>query len=136
MQSGQLTSETTSTRPAMRTKDNSIYYLEIVSADPTASRDLYAGAYGWEFGEPIPELGNAFVATLPGGSLCAIRASMGEQEKPVVRTYLQVPDIDQAVEKAASLGAMIALGSTEIPGRGKIAIYIHGGVEQGIWQIP
>lgn len=117
-------------------KENDIYYLEIVSADPTASRDLYAEAYGWEFGQAVAELGNAFVTTLPGGSLCAIRASMSEQEKPVVRTYLRVADIDQAVETAAKLGAMIALGSTEIPGRGKIAIYIHGGIEQGIWQLP
>ena len=120
----------------MTTLENDIYYLEIVSADPAAARDLYAQAYGWEFGQAIPELGNAFVATLPSGSICAIRGSLHEKEKPVVRTYLRVADIHQAAETAAELGAMIALGPTEIPGKGMIAVYIHGGVEQGIWQLP
>jgi hypothetical protein len=30
--------------------------------------------------------------------------------------------------------ARIALPSLEIPGKAKIAIYIHGGVDHGLWQ--
>ena len=81
------------------------------------------------------ELGNAFVAKLPDGSLCGIRAPMHEQEKPVVRTYLRVTDIATAVRAAAQLGAKIALEPVEIPGHGKIAIYMYGGIEQGLWQV-
>ncbi len=29
---------------------------------------------------------------------------------------------------------MVAFGPVEIPGRGRIAIYIHGGVERGLWR--
>ena len=64
-----------------------------------------------------------------------IRAPLRDQEKPIVRTYLRVTDIEKAVEKAALLGGKIALEPVEIPGQGKIAIYRFGGVEQGLWQV-
>ena len=83
-----------------------------------------------------PEWGNSFVATLPGGSLCGIRGPMHDQEKPVVRTYVRVLDVDAAVQEAAQLGAKIALEPMEIPGQGRIAIYLHGGIEQGVWETP
>jgi len=53
-----------------------------------------------------------------------------------VRTYLRVTDIETAVQEAGQLGAEIALEPVEIPGQGKIAIYQHGGIEQGLWQLP
>jgi len=37
---------------------------------------------------------------------------------------------------AERLGAKISLGPTELRGHEKIAIYLHGGIEQGIWQLP
>ncbi len=82
------------------------------------------------------EEANSFVATLPGGSLCGVRAPMHELEKPIVRTYLRVTDIDAAVAEAGQLGAEIALEPMEIPGQGQVAIYRLGGIEQGLWQVP
>ena len=115
--------------------ENDIYYLEIVTADVQSVSRFYTNAYGWKFEPEAPELGNALVAILPNGSMCGIRAPMHEQEDPVVRTYLRVKDIDAAVKHAAELGATIALEPIEIPGRGKVAIYFIGGIQQGIWQV-
>jgi predicted enzyme related to lactoylglutathione lyase len=56
-------------------------------------------------------------------------------KKAIVRTYLRVADIDTAVKRAAELGATIALDPMEIPGRGRVAIYFLGGIEQGLWQV-
>ncbi len=120
----------------MTVPENAIHYLEIVTPDPEAASRHYGAAYGWEFEAMSPELGNAFVAMLPGGSLCGIRAPMSEMEKPIVRTYLRVEDLKSAVREAAKQGATIALESMEIPGRGTIAIYRYGGIEQGLWQVP
>jgi len=120
----------------MKVPDSCVHYFEVVTSDPEAARDLYAKAHGWTFGAVQPELGNAFVASLPDGSLCGIRAPMSEHEKPIVRTYLRVADVEQAVRDAERLGAGIALGPTELPGHGRIAIYVHGGIEQGVWQLP
>lgn len=120
----------------MNIPENEIYYLEIVADDAEATRDFYREAYGWQFGEPVPELGGAFVASLPNGSVCAIRASMHAMETPTVRTYIRVLDVEAAVQKAVDLGATLALDATELPGQGTIAIFLIGGVEQGLWQLP
>jgi predicted enzyme related to lactoylglutathione lyase len=120
----------------MAIPEHTIYYFEIVTPDVEAAAcRLYGEAYGWRFQAMGPELGNSFVAELPGGSRCGIRAPMHEQEKPTLRTYLRVTDIEKAAEQAAQLGGKIALEPTEIPGHGKIAIYLHAGIEQGLWQV-
>lgn len=119
----------------MPVPENEIHYLEIVTPDAQSARDFYSQAHGWRFEDMAPELGNAFVASLPNGSLCGIRAPMHDQEKPTVRIYVRVSDIESSVEMAVKLGAAVALGPTEIPGRGMIAIYLHGGIEHGIWQV-
>lgn len=119
----------------MTVPGHSVHYLEIVTPDVAAAVRLYGEAYGWRFEPEAPELGNARVATLPDGSLCGIRAPMGEQETPIVRTYLRVEDLEAAVRRAEALGATIALPPTELSGRGTIAIYFVGGVQQGLWQV-
>lgn len=119
----------------MSVLEHTVYYLEIVTSDVEAACHLYGTAYGWHF-TAIAELGNAFVATQPNGSRCGIRAPMHEQEKPIVRTYLRVTDIETAVQTAAQLGAKIALAPVEISGHGKVAIYLHGGMELGLCQVP
>jgi predicted enzyme related to lactoylglutathione lyase len=120
----------------MTVPEHTVHYLEIVTPDPKAASDHYGGVYGWSFQPMGPELGNSFLATLPDGSLCGIRAPMHEQEKPIVRSYLRVADLEGAVKQAGERGAEIALERMEIPGHGTIAIYLYGGIEQGLWQVP
>ena len=120
----------------MTVPEHDIHYLEIVTPDSQGSRDFYSQAYGWSFEDMAPELGNAFVASLPNGSRCGIRAPMHDQEKPIVRTYIRVTDIQASIKKVAELGAVVALEPTELPGQGTIAIYQFGGIDQGIWQVP
>ena len=119
----------------MTVPEHEIHYLEVVTPNAEGAREFYSRAYGWRFEDMAPELGNAFVASLPNGSLCGIRAPMHDPEKPTVRTYIRVADIESSIERAVELGATVALGPTEIPGRGMIAIYLYGGIEQGIWQV-
>ena len=120
----------------MTAPEHPVHYLEIVTPDAEAVRNLYEETHGWQFQPMQPELGNAFVTALPGGTLCGIRAPLHTDEKPVVRTYVRVTDIKATVQQAAQLGARILLERMEIPGRGIIAIYLHGGIEHGIWQVP
>ncbi len=120
----------------MTVPEHGIHYLEIVATDVEAARQFHIKAYGWHFEAMRPELGNAFVAALPGGSLCGIRAPLHDQEKPIVRIYLRVIDINASIQRASELGATVALEPVEIPGQGKIAIYLYGGIEQGLWQVP
>ena len=115
--------------------EHSVRYLEIVTPDVRSMCDLYTKTFGWNFQPESPELGNARVAELQNGSLCGIRAPMSLAEKPTVRMYLRVSNIEDSVKKVAQLGAKMLLERMEIPGHGIIAIYEIGEIEKGLWQV-
>jgi uncharacterized protein len=119
----------------MEVPEHSIHYLEIVTGDVESACNHYTKAYGWQFQPTGPELGHSFVAKIPGGSICGIRAPLNPEETPIVRTYLRVSDIAAATREAARLGAKILLDYMDIPGWGKISIYEFGGIQQGLWQV-
>ncbi|MGQ0735749.1 MAG: VOC family protein [Acidobacteriota bacterium] len=112
-----------------------VHYLEIVTPEVDAVCATYAQLHGVSFSDPEAGLGNARTAALAGGGLVGVRAPMHETEAPVVRPYLLVDDIDAAAKAAAEAGAEIAHPPMEIPGRGKFAIFIQGGVHHGLWQV-
>lgn len=112
-----------------------IHYLEIVTKDVDAACRIYANAHGITFSEPNRHLGNARTVKLADGGMLGIRAPMHEQERPVIRPYFLVKDIDAAVKAAAEAGAEIALPSLKIPEHGTCAIFFHNGVESALWQL-
>lgn len=111
-----------------------VHYLEIVSDDADALTGLYAATYGLAFGAPDPDLGQARVARRPDGTRVGIRKPLAAHERPVVRAYLAVDDIQQAVKQAEAHGAIVAYPPTRQGARGTFAIVIQGGVEHGLWQ--
>lgn len=110
------------------------HYLEIVANDVEALTRLYQRVLGLSFSAPEPDLGQARVATSPDGMLIGIRRPMAAHEQPIVRVYLQVDDIQQAVTRAEENHATIAYPPTKQGARGTFAILIQGGVEHGLWQ--
>jgi predicted enzyme related to lactoylglutathione lyase len=111
-----------------------VHYLEIVSNDVDALTALYKRIHGLSFGPPDADLGQARVATRADGTLVGIRKPLAAHEQSIVRTYLEVEDIEQAVKKAEDAGATIAYGPTLQGQRGTFAIVIHGDVQHGLWQ--
>lgn len=111
-----------------------IHYLEIVSNDVDTLAALYQQMDGLTFGPPDPDLGQARVALAPDGTLVGIRKPLAAHEQPIMRTYLAVDDIQQAVKKAEENGALIAYPPTRQGQRGTFAIVIQGGVQHGLWQ--
>ena len=111
-----------------------IYYLEIVTKDVDAVCDTYERLHGVGFSAPEAGLGNARTAPLADGGMIGVRAPMHETEEPVVRPYLLVEDIESAAAAAVESGAEIAHPPMELPGHGTFAIYIQGGIHQGLWQ--
>jgi predicted enzyme related to lactoylglutathione lyase len=112
-----------------------IHYLEIVTREVDAVCAVYAAANGLTFGGPVPELGYARTASLPGGGFVGVRAPLRESEEPIVRPYWLVDDIEAAVAAAIAAGGELAHPPWEIPGRGRFAIYHEGGVDHGVWQL-
>ncbi len=111
-----------------------VQYLEIVTPDVNATCDALEKLHGVSFGEADSGFGNARTAALKAGGRIGVRAPMREDEEPVVRPYILVGDIEAAVSAAKAAGGEIAMPSTEIPGHGKFAIYILGGIQHGLWQ--
>jgi predicted enzyme related to lactoylglutathione lyase len=110
-----------------------VHYLEIVTKDVDGVCATYEKRHAVSFSAPVAELGNARTADLSGGGRVGVR--MHETEEPVVRPYVLVDDIDAAVEASKEDGAEIAHPPMEIPGHGKFAIYIQGGIHHGLWQV-
>ncbi|MBT8484296.1 MAG: hydroxylase [Phycisphaerae bacterium] len=111
-----------------------VEYLEIVTKDVDAMCASCADLHGVRFSDPVPTLGNARTAALPGGGKIGIRAPMNEAEEPIVRPYWLVDDVAAAVKAAEAAGAQIAHPPLELPGHGTFAIYIQGGIHHGLWQ--
>lgn len=111
-----------------------VHYVEIVSNDVDTLIALYQRMHGLSFGPPDPDLGQARVATQRDGTLVGIRKPLAVHEQPIVRSYLAVEDIQQAVKRAEEHGAMIAYPPTRQGQRGTFAIVIQGHVEHGLWQ--
>lgn len=111
-----------------------VHYLEIVSNDVDTLTRLYQRMHGLSFGPPDPDLGAARVAARADGTLVGIRKPLAAHEQPIMRTYLAVEDIQQAVKKAEELGATIAYPPTRQGQQGSFAIVIQGDVQHGLWQ--
>lgn len=111
-----------------------VHYPEIVTGDVDSVCAVYSATHGVEFGQPIAEFGGARTASMPDGSLVGVRGPLRETEAPVVRPYWLVDDIEAAIASASASGAEVAIPPMEMPGRGKFAIYILGGIEHGLWQ--
>jgi predicted enzyme related to lactoylglutathione lyase len=111
-----------------------VHYLEIVTNDADAMVRLYQRAHGLTFGPPDPDLGQARVATRADGTLVGIRKPLAAQERPIVRAYLAVEDIQRAVKAAEEAGATVAYPPTRQGPRGTFAIVFQGDVQHGLWQ--
>jgi predicted enzyme related to lactoylglutathione lyase len=111
-----------------------VHYFEIVSNDMDALTELYQRVHGLSFDPPDPDLGHARVAPQADGSLVGIRKPLAEHEQPIMRTYIAVEDIEQAVRDAEEAGAMIAYPPTRQGNQGTCAIVIKGDLEHGLWQ--
>ena len=111
-----------------------IHYLEIVSNNVDALCAVYERVHALSFGPEDPDAGQARIAVRPDGSLVGIRRPLAEHEQPTMRTYLEVVDIQRAVEEAEEAGAIIAYPPTRHGELGTFAIFIQGDVEHGLWQ--
>ena len=111
-----------------------VYYLEVVTKEVDQVCAAYGAAGGVKFGKPDAGLGGARTAPMPGGGMVGVRAPLRDTEAPIVRPYWLVKDIRAAVAAAQKAGGQVAVEPTEIPGHGKFAIYVQGGVDHGLWE--
>ncbi|WP_328471439.1 VOC family protein [Actinoplanes sp. NBC_00393] len=96
-----------------------VVHFEIIGTDPGKLRDYYGDLFGWEFatGGPVApqvsEAGNyGFTEgeTIPGG------VGGGPGFRPHTLFYVNVPDVEAALDQAETLGGKRVLGPVRSPG--------------------
>ena len=112
-----------------------IQYLEIVTPEMEAVCSAYEAACGVTFSAPDDALGGARTVSMPDGSWLGVRKPMRDDEQPVTRPYWLVDDIDNALNAAEAGGAVVAMPPTEIPDKGRFAIYFQGDIQHGLWEL-
>jgi uncharacterized protein len=101
---------------------NPFVHLELNTPDLSKAKAFYGALFGWQFHDM--DMGpNGIYSTFktdngPGGGMVAMPGG-----HPGWLTYVGVEDIQQATDKARSLGATIHMGPQEIPNIGWMTIF-------------
>jgi predicted enzyme related to lactoylglutathione lyase len=109
-----------------------VVHLELHTGDLPGARAYYAGLCGWR-----PEL-----ITVPGGSYLGLDMGGGldggivecAARRPLWLPYVEVPDVDEATERARRLGATVLLEPREGPAGWRAVVAAPAGGELAFWQ--
>ena len=94
---------------------NPIVQAEIRSSDPDATREFFAGLFGWTYPTEGAYPGYTFVDTgEPDALYTAISPLQGDTD--LVTFFVGVEDIDQALSDATSLGGRVVQEPVAVPG--------------------
>ncbi len=110
-----------------------ITHIEIPADDPERARRFYAAVAGWEFGqmEAFPDYWMFRTGEASGGGL----GKRGQSVGSVVRVYISVDRLGDAVAAAEANGGTVIQPATEIPGMGRYAaVRDPEGNEIGLWE--
>ena len=116
--------------------NNRVVHFEIPANEPEALVGFYTDLFGWKFQKasiPGPEYWLCDTGSEGPGINGAVMQRQDPQQPWM--NYVDVPNIDEAIERATKLGATIALPKTEVPGVGAFAAIIDPqGNLCGLWE--
>jgi predicted enzyme related to lactoylglutathione lyase len=93
--------------------------------DPDAARNFYAGLFGWEFEDVMPEGsdGSYFVGRIRGGDVAAIGSvPEGAPAMPMWNTYVWVDSADDAAAKVREAGGAVMTEPFDVLDAGRMAV--------------
>lgn len=94
----------------------SIIHFEIMGSDPGKSQTFYADLFGWKLGAAQPELGNYAMVDGASAGLSGGIGSEGPGGRIRTTFYVDVPDLQAALDRAVQLGGKVASPPMTIPG--------------------
>ena len=110
-----------------------INHIEFPADDPERAMAFYAAVAGWEFStvEGMPDYWVFRTGEGYGGAIGKRGVSTGQ----VVRDYIEVDSIEDALAAALRTGGTVAEQKSEVPGFGWFAVVIDPeGSEVGLFQ--
>lgn len=119
-----------------------VVHFEIPADDFDRAAEFYRSAFGWEI-SPVPDIDYAMLGTTPSdqtGAPTSAGAINGglmmrdpDRKSPIVT--IDVPDIEQALEKITGLGGRMVMPKQEVLGMGYSAYFTDSeGNLMGLWQ--
>jgi len=96
-----------------------IVHFEIAAADADMLADFYSHAFGWKFEKaPMPGMDYWLISTGPRGK--SLGGGMYKKEDPDDRgrNYVNVDNIDTAIETFKAAGGTEVVGKMQVPGMG------------------
>ena len=95
-----------------------VVHFEILGKDGKKLQDFYGSLFGWKVDASNPMqygLVNAGDAGVGGG------VSNSQDGSSLVTVYVEVPDLEAALQKAESLGGKRVMGPMDVPGGPSLA---------------
>ena len=105
----------------------SFTWSELLTPDPAAVKDFYAGLFGWGANEMTMEGGPPYTMWTLGGDDNGIGGAMPPPMPGMPSfwgVYFAVDDTDAIVEKAKGLGAQVMSPPMDIPDVGRFAVLV------------
>lgn len=103
--------------------DGTVCWADLVTAEPEAASEFYAGVFGWQFVKsPTDSTGYLHIKSGDANIGGIPPANGNPGVPPHWMLYFSASDIDITTNKAGSLGATTLLPVTEIPETGNISV--------------
>jgi predicted enzyme related to lactoylglutathione lyase len=96
---------------------NKVVHFEILGKDGKKSQEFYSQLFGWNIDANNP-MEYGMVPGEAGGIGGGVAAAM---EKPMVTVYVEVPNLEAALQKAEALGGKTVMPPMDVPGGPKLA---------------
>lgn len=110
-------------------------WADLMTTDPAAAREFYAGLFGWQIEVGSEEFGGYSMANLQGHSVAGIGAMMGMEHPPVWSTYLATADVAATCAAVEKAGGSVFAPPMDVMDAGKMAfVQAPGGGFTGLWQ--
>ncbi|HXV58313.1 MAG TPA: VOC family protein [Gaiellaceae bacterium] len=115
-----------------RASRNRVVHLELRTGDPSRACALYGELFGW-CAEWV-ETGSGRYLALDLGRGMEGGVVEHETARPFWLPYVEVPDVVEAAERAAELGASILLSPREGPAGWRSVLAMPAGGQIALWQ--
>jgi uncharacterized protein len=102
---------------------NPVVHFEITAKDPEKASAFYGELFGWKL-NPIPGMGYTLVDTDAAGS--GIAGGIGAGDESLVTFYVEVPDVQAALDRAVALGSKVV----------RPVVGMEGGVTTAVFSDP
>jgi predicted enzyme related to lactoylglutathione lyase len=112
-----------------------ITHVEFPADDPERAKRFYEAVAGWEFSE-MSDFPNYYLFRTEEAHGGAV-GQRGQSTGQVVRLYITVDKLEDAVAAAEQHGGKVVTPPTDIPGQGRYAAVLDSeGSEIGLWENP